>query len=350
MKTSNITLSSKDKLSLISNLSTMLTAGIPILEIIDALSENTKGNIKKVLEKVREDLIQGKQLNSSFANFPQTFDAVNVNVIKASEEAGTLDITLKDLKEEIKKEIEFSDKIKAALIYPLIIVVVFLGILLLILTVVIPKISSVFLRLNVELPLPTKILIFLSNLLLMHTIPLILGLFIIFLVSFLVYEMKKKWFLQVLFSLPLISNLIKEIDLTRFSRSLYLLLTSGITITSALELTQDVVMKPKVAKAIAHAREMVFAGKKLSDGFKERKGIFSGIMIKIIEAGERTGTLDKSMLDISEYLDYQVSNTLKTLTVILEPIMLVVIGGFVGAMMLAIIAPIYGLIGQVGQK
>lgn len=350
MKKANITISSKDKLSLISNLSTMLTAGIPILETVDALLEDSKGNSRKILETLREDLTQGKQLHSSFSNFPLVFDRVTTSVIRASEEAGTLDITLRDLREEIKKEIEFTDKIKSALIYPLVIAIVFLGVLLMILIVVIPRIATVFSRLKVNLPLSTKILIFVSNTILTHTIPVIISTIIICVGLVLLFKTKRQFILQVLFSLPLISTLVKEIDLTRFSRSLFLLLTSGVTITSALELTQDVVMKPKVAKAIAHAKDMVLAGKKLSEGFKDQKGIFSGIMIKIIEAGERTGTLDKSMQDISEYLDYQVSNTLETLATILEPIMLVFVGILVGGMMLSIIAPIYSLIGQVGQR
>src|SRR4030042_1634113 len=98
MKKNNLSISSKEKLSLISNLCTMLTAGIPILETMDALLEDSKGNTKKILEAVREDLIQGKQLHSSFANFPLVFDRVTISVIKGSEEGGTLDITLKDLK------------------------------------------------------------------------------------------------------------------------------------------------------------------------------------------------------------------------------------------------------------
>src|SRR5205814_7011573 len=102
--------------------------------------------------------------------------------------------------------------------------------------------------------------------------------------------------------------------------------------------------------AIKYPRATVLEGKKISDAFKEYKNVFSGIMIKIIEAGERTGTLDKSMQDISEHLDYEVSNTLKTLTTVLEPLMLVMVGGLVGGMMLAIIAPIYSLIGQIGNR
>lgn len=349
-KDSNVTLASKDKLSLISNLSTMLTAGIPILETVDALLEDSKGATKSILETMREDLIQGKQLNSSFSKFPQIFDKVTVNVIKASEEAGTLDVTLKDLKEQIRKDIEFSDKVKSAMVYPFVIVLVFFGVLALMLTVVIPRIATVFSRLNVELPLPTRIMIWASNIIMSYTIPVLIFFLLLFVFLFLIYKAKRQWVSNFFSSLPLISNLVLQIDLTRFSRSLYLLLSSGITINAALELTQQVVLKKNVASAIRHSRDVVLAGRKMSEGFKETKGVFSGIMIKIIEAGERTGTLDNSMQDISDYLDYQVTTTLKNLTTLLEPVMLVIVGVMVGGMMMAIIAPIYGLIGQVTQR
>lgn len=350
MKEQNLSISGNDKLGLMSNMATMITAGIPILETIDSLMEDAKGNTKKILEAVREDLVQGRHLYASFARFPNVFDKVTVNIIKASEEAGTLDVTLKDLKDQIRKDMEFSDKVKGALTYPVLILLVFFGVLLMILVVVIPKISTVFLRLKVTLPLPTVILIYVSNALLTYTIPVLAGFGVLGVGAVLLYRSKKQMILHMMYNVPLVNKLVKEIDLTRFSRSMYLLLTSGITITSALELARDVVLKPEISQAIAYANEMVLAGKKLSDGFKEKKGVFSGIMIKIIEAGEKTGTLDKSMLDMSEFLDYQVSNSLKTLTTVLEPVMLVFVGILVGGMMLAIIAPIYGLIGQVNAR
>ncbi len=347
MKQGQISISNKDKLSLVSNLSTMLTAGIPILETIDALLEDSKGNMKKILETLREGIVQGQHLYKSFSLFPLIFDKVTISVLKASEEAGTLDVTLKDLKEQIKKDIEFNDKIKGALTYPIIISIVFFLVFIIILVVVIPKISTVFLSLNVTLPLPTRIMIFLSDSIISYPIPFFLGVFLFVLGLYFFVKKEKRFILHIIFFLPLVRILVRDIDLTRFSRSMYLLLSSGITITGALELTEGVVRIPEVEAVIVNAKEMVSAGHRLSESFKQHRKIFSGITIKIIEAGERTGTLDQSMQDISENLDYQVSNTLKTLTTLLEPLMLMVIGLLVGGMMMAILGPIYGLIGQV---
>ncbi len=346
--TYNTQISSNDKIALVSNMHTMLTSGIPILETVESLLEDSKGGLKKLLQTMRQDLGQGQHIYITFAKFPKVFDKVTVNIIKSAEESGTLDVALEDLKLSIRKDIEFNDKIRSALIYPVFILIVFVMVMVVILVVVVPKISTVFSHLNVVLPLPTKIMIFLSDALLNYTIPIILVIAAIAFGIVYIYQQNRILFMRMLTSLPLISLLAQQIDLTRFTRSLYLLLTAGIPITTALELTQDVVIKKNISNAIKHAKNYVYSGKKLSEGFKDSKNVIPPIMIKIIEAGERSGSLDKAMLDVSEYLDYQVSNTLKTVTALIEPIMLVGVGILVGGMMMAIIAPIYQLIGQVG--
>lgn len=350
MKESRITLSNNEKVGLLSNLATMLAAGISILEAIDSLIADVKGNQRKILTRLRADIMQGKSIHESFYQFPNVFDKVTVNIIRAAEQAGTLDTTLKDLKNHIRKEAEFIDKVRSAFIYPLVILIVFAGVMLVIIVVVIPKISTIFSSMNVPLPLATKILIAASNLIVNNTVLFIGASALFVVVLIIVYKKNKKSFLNVLFSLPFISGLVREIDLTRFSRSLSLLLASGTPIVTALELTQEVVVKKDISHVIKQAKNLVLSGKRISDGFKLSKGKIPSIMIKIIEAGEKTGSLDRSMQEISEHLDYQVSNTLRMLTVLLEPIMLVFIGVLVGGMMLAIITPIYGLIGQVGSR
>lgn len=346
--TYNTSLSPNDKIALVSNIHTMLSSGIPILETVESLLEDSKGGQRKLLQVLKQDLGQGQHMYVTFAKFPKIFDKVTVNIIKSSEESGTLDVALDDLRLSVRKEIEFNDKIRSALIYPVFIVIVFFLVMVVILVVVVPRIATVFLQLNVALPLPTKIMIFLSDALLKYTIPIIAVTAALIAGVTYVFKQNRKAFLNALTSLPLISTLTQQIDLTRFTRSLYLLLTAGLPITVALELTQDVVIKKDIANAIKHAKNYVYSGKKLSEGFKDSKKVIPPIMIKIIEAGERSGSLDKAMLDVSEYLDYQVSNTLKTVTAMIEPIMLVGVGVLVGGMMMSIIAPIYQLIGQVG--
>ena len=297
---------------------------------------------------VEEDLVQGKPLHVCFSKFPLVFNKVSVNIIKASEEAGTLNIVLKDLKNQIQKDMEFTDEVKSALMYPFIVLIVFLGVLLVILVVVIPKISTVFLQLHADLPLPTRVLIFASNAVLHNLIQLLIALLGICFSIYFLLKYQRKFILNFLYTLPLLSTIIKGIDLTRFFRSMYLLLNSGVIITSALELAKDVVIRQDIAKSIEYAQESVLTGRRLSEALKERKDIFSGTMIKIVEAGERTGSLDRSMGDISDDMDYQVTKMLKTSITLLEPLMLIFMSILVGGMMISIIAPIYGLVSNIG--
>lgn len=350
MNVQHITISRNEKLTLIGNLSTMLSSGIPLLEAVETLLEDAKGNQKKLLLVLKEDLIQGKHINESFARFPDIFDKVQINIIKAAEEAGTLDVVLKDLRLGIRKDMEFNDKVRSALVYPIFVVFVFIMVFVMILVVVVPKISTVFLSLNIELPLPTVIIMGMSQILLTYTLPLIGGCITIILGIVYFYKHNKRRFFELFSSFPLVSKLVEEIDLTRFSRSMYILLSSGIPIVSSLELAENVVLRKDVRAAIIKCKEYVLSGKRLSEGFKTYKKIFPPLMIRITEAGERSGSLDKSMLEVSEFFDYQVSKTFGTLTALLEPILLVCIGGLIGGVMLAIIAPIYSLIGQIGSR
>ncbi len=345
---SNITLSTSDKVGLVSNLHTMLAAGIPILEVVVSLLEDAKGNQKKILTAMKEDLGQGQHLYYTFGRFPRVFDKVTVSIIKASEEAGTLDEALKDMKINTLKDREFNDRIKGALIYPVFIMVIFLVVMGVILTVVVPRISTVFSRMKVNIPLPTQIMFKISGALFAYPYQIIAGAAIIIAGFIYLFKRYKIFFIRALISLPLISFLARQIDLTRFSRNLYLLLNSGIPITTALELSQETVIKKEIYDALVHARQNVTAGKKFSEGLKDHKKIIPLIMIKIIEAGERSGTLSTSMQDISEYLDYEVASTLKTVTALIEPLMLVLVGVLIGGMMVSIIAPMYSLISQVG--
>lgn len=343
-----VTLKGTEKLELIGSFATMLGSGISILEMVKSLSEDTTGTQRLILEEMQADLTQGKRIYITFAKFPRVFDQVSINVIRASEEAGTLDVALKDLRTTLQKDMEFSDKVRSAMMYPLFIITVFLGILVLILTFVIPKISAVFLQLNVPLPLPTRIMIFLSDLVVKHTIWFGAGLVTISALLYFLFNYKRKQVFEAIYRLPLISTLVMQIDVTNFARNLSVLLMSGLPITQALELVSEVVVRRRMEKMLLTSRSMVLAGRPLSEGFRSDKGAVPSIVIKLVEAGEETGTLDRSLQEISEYFDYKVTYTLKTLTALLEPIMLVLVGGAVGGMMLAIIAPVYGLISQIG--
>src|SRR3989304_1676308 len=343
----NVSLSTQGKLSLITGLSTLIASGIPILEAVDSLMEESKENTKKILLQLKEDLNQGKTISESFARFPRSFDPATVNLIKAAEEAGTLDTSLKDLIQSIKKDAEFMGQVRSALAYPILVVIVLVAVLGLNLFFVIPRVADVFARLKIPTPLPTRILLTTSKIITTYTIPTIVtGAFGSILIFFGV-RANSKFFINLISALPIIDKLILEIDLTRFTRSMALLLKSGIPITDALEFSQDVVFKGEFRNLIGEAVKAVSSGKKLSEGLKKTKKLIPNFMLRIIEAAESNGTLEKSMQDLSEQFNDRVSTRIKTLTTLIEPLLLIIVGRMVGGIMLSIIAPIYNLIGNI---
>lgn len=350
MNPERIRVPGKERMQFFGNLSTMLKAGIPILEAVSSLQEETKGGVKKVLETIKEDLQAGRVLHESLKKYPESFDKVTVSLIKASEEAGTLERTLRDVRDNLQREMEFSDKVKSALMYPAFVLVVFFGVMIAMMVFVMPRISQVFSRLKMDLPLPTRILMAASDALMNHYI-LIGAIFaVLIIITIVFYHFKRRLVLNTVFSLPFLSGIIREIDLTKYTRSLHLLLSSGVPIITALQLAEDVVIKQDLYKVLVGARERVMSGEKLASGLKSDNKIISGVVIKLVEVGERTGSLDESMKDVTEMLDYRVSKRLEKATALLEPIMLVFVGLAVGAMMLSIIGPIYGLISDVSPN
>ncbi|KKR85159.1 MAG: Type 4 fimbrial assembly protein pilC [Candidatus Curtissbacteria bacterium GW2011_GWA1_41_11] len=344
-----VSLSISDKLYLISNLATLLSSGIPILEAIDSLIPETSGNSRKILKTLRQDMNQGQTISQSFSRYPKAFDPITVNLIKAAEEAGTLETILKDLVKTIKKDIDFINKVKSALTYPILVLIILFLVLVINLFFVIPRIAQVFSRLHVPTPLPTKILIATSKLVVDNTLLSIAALIAFLLLILIIVKTQKAIFLGILGIIPPVNKLLTEIDLTRFTRSLALLLKSGIPITDSLKLTQNVVNKRKIEKIIAHASQEVAAGRKLSDGLKDNK-IIPNFMIRVTQAGEISGTLEQSMQELSEQFDDRVTQRVKNLTVLLEPLLLLIVGILVGAIMLAIIAPIYNLISNIKSR
>jgi len=348
-KMARLRLKGTEKLELVGSLATMLGSGISIMEVVSSLKDDAKPGTTMILTEMEADLGQGKRMWSTLAKFPRVFDKVSVNVIRASEEAGTLDMALKDLKSTLQKNMEFGDKVRSALMYPAFIIIVFVLILFLILTFVVPKIATVFTQMRVVLPLPTRILIFMSDLIVKNPVWFFGGITLFGILTWYLFTYKRREVMEFFYKLPLIKTLVAQIDVTNFGRNLSLLLASGLPITQSLELAEEVVVRKSMQQLIEYARKMVLAGKAMSAGLKGSKNDMPSIAIKLIEAGEKTGTLEKSMKDVSDYFEYKVDYTLKTLTALMEPVMLVLVGIAVGGMMLAIIAPIYGLISQVGR-
>jgi type II secretory pathway component PulF len=342
-----VRLTPTEKLEFISNLAAMLSAGIPLLESVEALIEGSKSRSKIVLEELKKDLESGQTIADSLSRFPESFDPIAINLIRGAEESGNLEKNLKDLADTYRKDIEFNRKVKGALAYPLFVFVVFTAIMTVILTFVIPRISQVFSRLDVDLPLVTRFLIFLSGLLINFWPWIVGGLILAGVLFYWILKTRRRQILYLLSSLPFLSELAREIDLVRFSRSMALLLASGIPISKSLELSQNVLVRKELIDILEFARQEVSQGKKLSEALGVKKGVIPQILIRIVSTGERSGGLERSFQESSEFFDNRVSATIRTITTLLEPTILVVVGLVVGVIMLSIIAPIYQLIGSI---
>lgn len=332
---------------MISNLGAMLSAGIPLLETIDALLDGARGKLKIVLVKLRKDLEAGKTIADSLGQFPDSFDPIAINLIHGGEQAGNLEEILRDLAETARRDIEFSSKVKGALAYPIFVMIIFMIIMTVILTFVIPRIAQVFTKLNVVIPLPTKILIFMSDILLGYWPWIIVGLAVAAALGSLAYRARRRQVISLLSSLPFIRTLAREIDLVRFTRSAALLLASGIPISKTLELSRNVLVRTELVALVEFSRQEVIKGKRLSEALKSQPGLIPQILIRMISAGEKSGKLEQSFQEAADYFDQRVTATIKSLTALLEPILLVVVGIAVGGIMISIIAPIYQLVGQI---
>lgn len=345
----NVRLNSKDQLMIFSDMSTMLAAGIPILEIVESMVDEAKGNQRKVLEAIKQSLYQGHQLSDALKTMPRAFDPVTVNLLSAAEQAGTLETTLQDITESTQKSIAFTDQVRSSFVYPAFICIVFIGVLGAMLGFVIPRIATIFQSMGSKLPPATEFLIASSQFVVANYVYILAGAAALGLALFAAYRSNKKAFINAFLRLPYFNKLGRQIDLARFARSMALLLKAGIPVSEALTLTEDVVNKKEISRVIQSLNHSVSEGKSLGEELRAHERLVTPTSIHMIETGERTGTLDKSMQDLANYFESRVSRSLKTIVTLLEPTLLLVIGGLVGGMMIAIVAPMYTIITSIGS-
>ncbi len=345
----SIRISSKDTLALISNLSTMLTAGIPIMEAVESLLDESKGNVRKILLLLKEALNEGRPISEALAKAPKVFDPVTINLIRAAEESGTLETALKDLVGKIKKDIKFRDNLRSSLTYPAFVIGIFFVVLGLVLIFVMPRINKIFSGLRVELPAATKLMMSVSDTLLSNYIFILAGIGVAVVAVSVLYRLHKRALLNALLQLPGFRRLGVHIDLARFCRSLSLLLTAGITISEALELSKAVLTKKSIINAVSAMQADVLEGRPISVELRKTKEV-PPIMVKMTETAEKSGTLEVMMQEMAGHFENEVSRSLKLITTMIEPVMIVVIGVLVGGMMLAVIAPMYNMMTQIRTR
>lgn len=336
---------SGQKVNLSRQLATLISAGIPITQSMDILSQQTENKkLRNAVLEIGSDIQGGLSLSGAAEKQTFLFKPLHISIIKAGELSGTLDSALENMANEIEKEHELVAKIRGAMIYPgfiftsMMLVVVFMVI------YVIPQLSSIFGQLGGELPATTKFLMNLSDVLRNY------GIFIAATVAgaifYFKYSLRKSikfrllWH-KVIIRMPLLGKrLVRKINMVRFSRTLGTLLSSGITALEALESTRDSLQNEVYKKEMAEAIEKVKDGTSMGDAFKKAK-FFPSMVSQMLSVGEETGTVDKIMEKVTRFYQLEVDNTIENLSSILQPLIMILIGLMIAFLMISIIVPIY---------
>ena len=339
-----------EKINFTGNLSTMIKAGVNLTEGFDILASETKNNhFRAILNDLEFDIENGKPLSEGLSSYKNDFDPIFINMIKAGEASGKLDEALSRLNIQLKKEYSLISKVKNALIYPAVLISGVLGVLILIITFVIPKLVTIFAGSSMKIPVTTQILFFAAKIASYKPV-LTIALVLILVIGFVLLlrtKVVKTALNQLLFRLPVSANLLKQIELVRFARTTGGLLGSGVAIGEALEITASGMSLPIYKKIILDAREKILKGVSLANAFKGSEKYLPGLLISVINVGEKTGQLAKLLENLADFYEEQADNSLKTLSSLVEPVLLVIVGLLIGGMAISIVVPIYQLIGTI---
>jgi len=340
-----------DKLFFTKHLSIMLKSGIALPEALESLEDQAKGSAsKKILNGIAADVQKGKSLEHAFSKYPKAFDPLYISLIKVGEHSGSLEKNLEHLSEQLEKEHDFRQKIQSALLYPLLVLSATACLGGGISFFILPKLVDFFEGLDVELPLTTRILLFVATLMKEH------GFLIIFTFSFLIFNfvlivrsklVRPHWH-RFLLRLPIIGSFFKYVHLSSFCRNLGIMLESSIPIAEALEISAGGLGNEVFKADVRKIGRSVEKGKSIEAILKKENFFeFPSILAKMIGVGERTGNLEQNLLYLSDFFEAEVDTASKNFANILEPLLLLGIGLVVGFVALAIISPIYQLTGSI---
>ncbi|MGE4357655.1 MAG: type II secretion system F family protein [Candidatus Omnitrophota bacterium] len=325
---------------------TLLDAGVPLISALESLSEQVEGTY---LEIVIRDLISSLRSGESFSNalekFPQVFNNLYCNLIKAGEASGKLDEALHRLAVMGEYEEEMRARIRSALMYPVIVISALIGTFILMITFVLPRFAKIFSRFKTKLPLPTQILMGINHLVSNYGIFLLGSIIILIFLSIRLNKTPRgrEFFDRLKLKIPILGPLFLKIILSRFCRTTAGLIQSGIPIIKTLELVKQISGNVLIARAIENIRTGINTGAPLHLLMKQEK-FFPPMISHMVAIGEETGKLDELLLKVSDYFDYQVNYTVKNLTTLIEPFLLLALGGGVLLMALAIFLPMWNLI------
>lgn len=337
-----------EKINFARNLAVMVGAGLSLTRSLDAMAEQTTNlKFKKVIVDIIENVNKGKNFSESMLPYNKIFGDIFINMVSSGEVSGKLEKTLILLSRQMKRDYDLRSRVRGAMIYPAIILTVLIAIGVLMLIYVIPTLTSVFGELEVELPVTTRVLIASSNLLLNYYIYIAVGFFgFVFLFYRLLKTKKgKELFDRIIIKVPVFGPLIQKFNIARLARTFASLITSGVSITKALEITSSVLGNVLFRQAIAQASEDIQKGKPLNETLKKFPKLFPPMFIQTISVGEETGTISRMLFRLAIFYEEDVTTTTKNLSTIVEPMLMIFIGGVVGLFAVSIIQPIYSGLG-----
>ncbi len=324
---------------------TMLGAGLPLLSCLEILSKQTESvGLKRVLDEVRTDVEGGLSLADALRRQPKAFDNLYVNMVESGETGGALDTILQRLATYLEKTVALQRKIKGAMIYPAIISVVAVGAIAVLLIFVIPIFAKMYQGVGRELPGMTHLVIKISNFMKVAALPILIGLILLFTIirRWHKTESGAKTLDPLFLKTPVFGDLIKKQAIARFSRTLSTLLSSGVPIIDALEITAKSAGNWVIEDAILKARVSIKGGENIADPLS-KTAVFPPMVTQMIAIGEASGGLDDMLSKVADFYDDEVDQAVENLTNALEPIIMVVLGGVVGFLVISMYLPIFQL-------
>ncbi|NMB83764.1 type II secretion system F family protein [Candidatus Roizmanbacteria bacterium] len=335
-----------DVVDLTRQLAIMLNAGLTLVDCFDILKKQiNKPSLLKLIEDLDKNVRGGSSFSNALKKYPQYFSNLYISLVKSGEASGKLSDILLKLSENLEKQREFQGKIKGALIYPVVIMVGMVIVMFVMVTFVIPKLLSLYKDFNIELPVTTQILIVISDFTSKFW-PLIIGGtfgFVVLIQNYLKTKNGKFLFDQASLKIPLVNNVVKISALVNATRTLAILIGSGVSILEALNIIIETTENIIFQEAFRKIHKQVEKGVSLGSAMQQYENIFPPILIQMTVVGEQTGHLDETLLRISRYFEVESELAVKAMTTLIEPAILVFLGLGVGTLVLSVITPIYNL-------
>jgi type IV pilus assembly protein PilC len=323
---------------------TMISSGLSLLRTLNILSEQTENpTLKEAIASVRDDVERGSSLSAAMTKYPKIFSHLFTSMVRAGEEGGQLETVLVRLAEGLEADYKLRQKIKSAMTYPVVVAGIAVLLLTAMLLFIVPNFAGMFEGLGGELPLPTQVLITLSS----QAKIIIPVLFIGFIVGTIVYKRLRRSNANFRYGadklklkIPVFGDLFTKVGVSRFSRTLALLLRAGVPVLQALDIVADTTGNEVLSRAALDVKEAVRSGESMS-GPLANHSVFPPMVVQMIAVGEDTGALDAMLDKVADFYDQEVESTTESLTALLEPIMIAVLGAIVGGMVIALYMPMF---------